>query len=230
MHKKFRVEGKQPIYDPDDFEAFCKESGCADLYTTLLASQTTSRQSDERFELARIRTVAIMYRLVYGLSQWANFYQRDYGTYLSYSGATQNALETARNVEDSTSSQLIGKKIETIIKKHQELLEKFFADAVEKKCLTAVMIDDYTRARHFKRPENETATSVSYNMCTMVCKKFPEIPAIPRTKDAHNADGLDVQKVVSYLLSDSNVKQVTSTTFASYICQTGWNPIFRSRK
>ena len=116
MHKRFRIEGHPPIYNPEKFQEFWKENGCITLYNTLFAAQTTDCQSSDRHDLARIRTVAIIYRLVYGLSQWANYYQRDYGTYLAYSGASQNALETARNMSDSTSAQLFGKKIEEITK------------------------------------------------------------------------------------------------------------------
>ena len=79
------------------------------------------------------------------------------------------------------------------------------------------MVDDCTRTRHFKRPEDENSTSVSYAMCTMVAKKFPEISGIPRNKEAHNPAGLDIAKVVNFLSSDQNVRQITRTSFASHM-------------
>ena len=83
MHKSFRIEGHPPMYDLEKFQEFCKENDCIALYNTLFAAQTTDRQSSDRHDPARIRTVAKIHRLVYGLSQWANCYQRDYGTYLA---------------------------------------------------------------------------------------------------------------------------------------------------
>ena len=54
-------------------------------------------------------------------------------------------------------------------------------------------------------------------MCTMVAKKFPDIPAIPRDKQAHDISGINVDKVTEFLSSDSNVSLITKKSFASYM-------------
>ena len=105
MHQKFRVQGQAPIYEQENFEELCKKTGCIDLFNSVLSPQKRPRLSNGRHELSMVCTLAIMHRLVYGLSQWANYYQKDYETYLSYSGANQNAVEMARNVGDSSRSQ-----------------------------------------------------------------------------------------------------------------------------
>ena len=54
-------------------------------------------------------------------------------------------------------------------------------------------------------------------MCTMVAKKFPDIPAIPCDKQAHNISGINLNKVTEFLSSDINISLITKKSFASYM-------------
>ena len=80
MHQKFRVEEEPRIYDPDSFEEFCKSVGCNDLFNAVVRCQSSPRQSSKRLHLNKIHCVAIIYRLCYGLSQWCNYFQKDFAT------------------------------------------------------------------------------------------------------------------------------------------------------
>ena len=105
MHRRFRVLGETPIYSPEEFEEFCKTVGCCDLFNTIVKAQSASRQSSERLNLTKIRTVTIIYRLCYGLSQWCNYFQKDFATYLRYSRVSLEAIDTGRNISDCCSSR-----------------------------------------------------------------------------------------------------------------------------
>ena len=73
MHQEYRIEGKPHIYDPVQFEKFCKEAGTTALFQNILMAITSSRQSDKKLEHNQQLAVAIIYKLCFGLSQMANY-------------------------------------------------------------------------------------------------------------------------------------------------------------
>ena len=214
MHKEYRINETQPIYDPEKFEQFCKEAGCQSLFTTLMEAQSASRQSPERLALNKVRTVAILYRLAFGLSQWCNVFQRDFGTLIKQSGTSQSAIETTRIIGDSVSSQLLGKNDAQVCENHQRLLKEFIDDVMKKQCLLVAAIDDYHTCFSRRRPTDEQ-TSVNHPMCTIVIKKFPSIQAIPVRADANNPSGINPEKVANFITGFENIKMITKKTCAS---------------
>ena len=214
MHKEYRINETQPIYDPEKFEQFCKEAGCQSLFTTLVEAQSASRQSPERLALNKVRTVAILYRLAIGLSQWCNVFQRDFGTLIKQSGTSQSAIETTRIIGDSVSSQLLGKNDAQVCENHQRLLKEFIDDVMKKQCLLVAAIDDYHTCFSRRRPTDEQ-TSVNHPMCTIVIKKFPSIQAIPVRADANNPSGINPEKVANFITGFENIKMITKKTCAS---------------
>ena len=83
MYKRFAIAGKRPIYDPDEFQELCADAGAPTIFSTTLASMTDSRHSEERIQVNKKRTVAIIYKLCYGLSQVCNWRQTDHALFLT---------------------------------------------------------------------------------------------------------------------------------------------------
>ena len=214
IHQKFRVEEEPPIYDPDSFEKFCKSVGCNDLFNAIVTCQSSPRQSSERLHLNKIRSVAIKYRLCYGLSQWCNYFQKDFATYLRYSGVSLDAIDTGRNISDCCSSRGVEQDSDKDSQQHSKLLNEFIDDAVSKKCLVVAIINDHTFSLTCRRPQDEATPKTRY-FTTIVIKKFPEIKTIKVSKSIHNPEGVDVPDVSSFLSEDESAKYFTTSTYAT---------------
>ena len=61
---------------------------------------------------------------------------------------------------------------------HSVLVNDWINEAIEKKELIILVIDDYTNIHTKQRPKSETVTEVT-SMATVIMKKFPGTAAIP---------------------------------------------------
>ena len=141
-------------------------------------------------------------------------FQKDFGTYLRQNRSSQVAIETARIIGDSVSSQVIGNSEEEVSAKHDELLEEFFQHAVDNECLLVAVTDDFHTCHSWRRPTSEQ-TSVNNPMCTIVIMKFPTIKAVLLQEDANNPEGINIEKVSQFITSIQNMKIITQQTYAS---------------
>ena len=141
-------------------------------------------------------------------------FQKDFGTYLRRNRSSQVAIETARIIGDSVSSQVIGNSEEEVSAKHDELLEEFFQYAVDNECLLVAVIDDFHTCHSRRRPTSEQ-TSVNNPICTIVIMKFPTIKAVLLQEDANNPEGINIEKVSQFITSIQNMKIITQQTYAS---------------
>lgn len=83
MYKRFAIAGKRPIYNPEEFQELCADAGAPTIFSTILAAMTDSRHSKERIQANKKQTVAIIYKLCYGLSQVCNWLQTDHALFLT---------------------------------------------------------------------------------------------------------------------------------------------------
>ena len=67
MYKEFVKNGKNPIYEADQFRRFCQAAGAQSLFDDILSSVTNPRHSENRLKLNEKRVVGIIYNLVYCL-------------------------------------------------------------------------------------------------------------------------------------------------------------------
>ena len=214
FHNLYRIQGKKIIYDPDTFEVVCKEAGCLKLFKSLTDAQLSSRQSLERYDLARLRSLTIIYKLCYGKSQWANYMQRDFAIYLRNRGVSQEAIETARVLGDCCSYKTVAQDTKKIEADQIAQLEQFVNDATLKEHLIVAVIDDYTAIHTFQRPQSEE-TSKAKKFATIILKSFPNIPAISNDVSPHYISGLNVNKTVEFITSETNTTMFTQVTYAS---------------
>ena len=92
MYHEFTISSQAPIYDPEEFKAFCISAGATTIFDTVLAAMTSERHSEDRIKTNQQRTVAILYTLCFGLSQVCNWLQTDNAIFLHQSNLNQHGF------------------------------------------------------------------------------------------------------------------------------------------
>ena len=95
MYHEFTISSQAPIYDPEEFKAFCISAGATTIFDTVLAVMTSERHSEDRIKTNQQRTVAILYTLCFGLSQVCNWLQTNNAIFLHQSNLNQHGLGSA---------------------------------------------------------------------------------------------------------------------------------------
>ena len=95
--QKFGKWGK-PITDPGKFRNLCIEAGSLKLYNTITEAVKNDRQSEQRQILNERRAISIIYMMMYGQSQQANWFQVATARTVKGLGASSRAIETLRNM------------------------------------------------------------------------------------------------------------------------------------
>ena len=87
------------------------------------------------------------------------------------------------------------------------------ADAVENEWCIVLIIDDYTTVHSKHRPKEKVSSAAS--MCTIVCRVFPDVRAIPLTaiEDFHNPNGVDIT-LLQAAVTNMNMMDKISKTYA----------------
>ena len=99
MYHEFTISSQAPIYDPDEFKAFCISAGATTIFDTVLAAMTSERHSEDIVKTNQQRTVAILYALCFGLNQVSNWLQTDNAIFLHQSNLNQHGLDTVRQIQ-----------------------------------------------------------------------------------------------------------------------------------
>ena len=92
MISEFGRKGRPPIYDPAEFEQFCKESGATTLFQNLVSAVCTDRQQERRHEGNKRLVVSTIYKLCYALSQRCNFLQQDNTMFMMFNNLNKEAM------------------------------------------------------------------------------------------------------------------------------------------
>ena len=98
MYQEFTLRRRPPVYDPKEFKIFCRSAGAPTIFDTILNAMTDLRHSQLRLGTNEKRTVAIIYKLCYGLSQDCNWLQTDHALFLKDSDLNQRGLEAQREM------------------------------------------------------------------------------------------------------------------------------------
>lgn len=166
-----------PEYDPEQFRLMCMSAGAPTLFDTILAAVTTPRHSKQRINLNKKRTVSIIYKLCYCLSQQCNPLQVDHGLYLHSSHLNQEGVDTENQLGNSCCRRSVTNSLNSLAENHKQNLEAFLEDAYKNEWLLILIIDDYTTVHTHRRPTS-CKSSTSNSMCTIVVKAFKAIKAI----------------------------------------------------
>ena len=99
MYQEFTLRRRPPIYDPKEFQIFCRSAGAPTIFDTILNAMTDLRHSQLRLGTNEKRTVAIIYKLCYGVSQVCNWLQTDHALFLKESNLTKESSKPKEKSE-----------------------------------------------------------------------------------------------------------------------------------
>ena len=170
---------KQAIYDPDQSHKFCVMNGAPTIFKNILKLVSDVRYSKERGKHKYI-VMNILYEICYGKSQKCNFLQKDHGLYLRMNHIRQEGLDTERRIGNTVCSRTVSNELNRFTNDNLGSLKAAVHEAIEKEWLIIVIIDDCTTI-HAKRHSTEQSVANVNTMCTVVCRIFKDIPAIPLT-------------------------------------------------
>ena len=212
MHKEFHIKQQPTIYDPTEFAEFCKRNGAPTLFYNLCKSMNDVRHSEERKRKNEYVAMNVIYELCYGRSQKCNYLQKDHGMYLKMCHTTQEGLDTEKRMGNTVTSRTVENEFKKLAERNAESVNNAISLATENGWLIVCIIDDYTTI-HAKRRPTQSSTSKVNNMCTIVCRIFPEINAIPLTSlnSLQNPLGVDVCNLQNELSSEETMHNLAMT-------------------
>lgn len=159
MYHEFTISSQAPIYDPEEFKAFCISAGATTIFDTVLAAMTSERHSEDRIKTNQQRTVAILYTLCFGLSQVCNWLQTDNAIFLHQSNLNQHGLDTVRQMGGSCCRRLAGNLLNHFSNSNHQKISELINDAIQHQWQLVLVIDDFTSIHTRRRPQTVFAST-----------------------------------------------------------------------
>ena len=190
MYQEFTLRRRPPIYDPKEFQIFCRSAGAPTIFDTILNAMTDLRHSQLRLGTNEKRTVAIIYKLCYGLSQVCNWLQTDHALFLKDSNLNQRGLEAQREMGNSCCRRRVNILHAELAESNTNMIGELISEAIKEQWQLVLIIDHYTSVHSKRRPKTDQLCHLK-SMCTIVVKVFKNVKAIPRCSATtyHNVDG-----------------------------------------
>ena len=63
------------VLDPERFQETCRNVGAENIFTTIYEAMCIEKMSESRQKLNKIRAMVVIYMVMYGQSQKANYFQ-----------------------------------------------------------------------------------------------------------------------------------------------------------
>ena len=180
--------------------------------------------SEKRKNLNKIRTMVIMYIMLYSQSQKCNSFQVTLSRTLEQFGISRQGLESLRNLGIVAHPKTTNILTKLSSSTHTSHVVTFIENAVKKNQFLIFCIDDYHNIHTQRRPETKTQTKVVH-MSTLLLKVFPEIEAVSRLENdipvlpKSPVEIPDVQKFISEnmsSLSKTYAENMPSWALAKY--------------
>lgn len=146
------ILNQSPEMDPTKFEKICKQVGAESLFNVLSAAMTTERMSDERKHLTKLRTMVIIYIMIYSLSQKANWFQVTLARTLEQFGISEHGLASLRNLGVAAHPRTVQAAAQSSATFHLNIVAEFFQEVVENEYFLVFCIDDYHNIHTMHRP------------------------------------------------------------------------------
>ena len=181
--EKFGKRGT-PVSDPVEFQALCKQAGAHKIFDAMTDSMSTDRQSNKRKNLNELRAVSVIYTLIYGQSQQANWFQVATARTLKGLGISDKGMETLRHMGLAAHPVTINNACKEASADHLNSVQQTIHDATENEKLIMIYIDDYHNIHSHHRPSTKETTQVIH-MATLLMKVF-DTKAIPHNQDPIN--------------------------------------------
>ena len=174
--RSFISNSAQPEMDPNVFEKICSDAGANNHYKCIRDSISSDNMSEECKQLSGIRTMVIIYIMMYSQSQKSNAFQIALSRILEQFGITKRGLESLRNVGAHPQTVKFSAKSST--SNHLNGVLTFIELAIEKNQFIIFCIDDYHNIHTHHRPEANTQMQAIHRT-TLLLKVFPSVEAVP---------------------------------------------------
>ena len=171
----------QPEMDPIAFERICKDVGAENLYHCIKDAICSDRMSDERKHLSQVRTMVVIYIMVYSQSQRSNSFQVALSRTLQQFGISEKGLQSLRNLGIAAHPHTVKAQAKLSSSSHSNHVVSFIESAIENNQFMIFCIDDYHNIHTKHRPETKTQTQ-AVHMTTLLLKVFPNIKAVPKSE------------------------------------------------
>ena len=141
--EKFGKRGT-PVSDPVEFQALCKQAGAHKIFDAMTDSMSTDRQSNKRKNLNELRAVSVIYTLIYGQSQQANWFQVATARTLKGLGISDKGMETSRNMGLAAHPVTINNACKEASADHLNSVQQTIHDATENEKLIMIYIISFS--------------------------------------------------------------------------------------
>eukprot|EP00794_Sanderia_malayensis_P004178 gene4178-4734_t len=200
----FGDEGN-PEMDPKKFEIICQEAGANKIFPFIFNAICVERMSESRCELNKIRAMVVIYMMVFGQSQKANWFQVALSRTLSQYGISDYGLASLRNLGIAAHPRTVKSASLSSSANHQEAVKNFFEESVKHEHFIVFFIDDYHNIHTKHRPSEMKQTQATH-MSTLLVKVFKNIKAIPIEGNSsalsqHPADASLLKEMVEECMS-----------------------------
>ena len=192
---------EKPEMDPDEFQKICRDGEAENLYFCIYNAICTEQMSDERKNLAKVRTMVIIYIMVYSQSQRCNSFQIALSRTLQQFGISEKGLESLRNLGITAHPRTVKVQSKLSSSSHSDTVQSFIESAIENEHLLIFLIDDYHNIHTHHRPEAKTQTQ-AIHMTTLLLKVFPDVKAIPNNVDLHPKSPVTIPELKAFISSN----------------------------
>ena len=219
-------EDGNPEMDPFKFEKICIDAEAPNVFPYIYHAICAEKISGNRVMLNKLRTMVIIYVMIFGQSQKSNWFQVALSRTLSQFGISECGLAALRNLGIAAHPRTIKSATAIAASGHLQELQYFFSEATNKEHFIVVFIDDYHNI-HTKHRANVKEQTQVVHMATMLVKVFEDIKALPAINhdsplSKYPADIPILHQLISRnmpLLSKSYAQEMPDLVTAQYFDQ-----------
>ena len=198
------------------------------IFENMVKAVCTSRQSDARHAKNRHMVVAIIYKLVFAISQRCNFLQKENTLFMMTNNLNKDAMNTERSLASTCSSRTGLRILEESEGKNWIQVNQAISEATEHGWLIVASIDDFTSIHTHRRPADDTASSAR-SMATIVVSIFKDIPAVAwsEASDMHEPSMLH-SSLRTLVTGSSNMRRLRDTyaaTMPDWLTESFFDPL-----
>ena len=187
-----------PPFEPEAMREICHAAGADKLFDTILEAMSTDDQSIGREKQNEKRVVAVIYMLMFGQSQKANWFQKILANEVVSKGVSGTGLSMLNKTGVAVSKSTQKRELAKVAASHEKIVMDFVQDAYEKNDLLVLMVDDYTNIHTKQRPKDQE-TSSARSMATVLLKRFCGVPAIPQSENTCNPSVVDKDLLTAFV-------------------------------
>ena len=121
----------QPEMNPTVFEKLCRDAGAWNLFSCINDAICSDRMSTERKHLSKLRTMVVIYTMMYSQSQRSNAFQVALSRTIQQFGITEQGLQSLRNFGIAAHPHTVMAKPKSSSASHSTTVASFIESALK---------------------------------------------------------------------------------------------------